>query len=145
MPSSTVYDHLRPTDSEVPKGVYRVVGTDDETVTLLRVGDADARRVNTGEVVTVARADLDGFERAANPDGNRSLGARLVGIPSHLYWSLRAFVRQLARNPLPAALALALVVAGMVGDSFVDAPNEAFGALIVVGALAVAFVGGGRL
>jgi hypothetical protein len=44
-----VYDHLRPTAPEragVNPGVYRVVGTDP--VTLLRVGDADGRRVTTG-------------------------------------------------------------------------------------------------
>jgi hypothetical protein len=36
-----VYDHVELQDSDHPDGVYRVVGTTDETVTLLQVADAD--------------------------------------------------------------------------------------------------------
>ncbi|WP_197428449.1 hypothetical protein [Halapricum sp. CBA1109] len=82
-----VSDHLRPTDADVPDGVYRVVGTTDG-VTLLRVGDADGRRVVTGEVRTVP--DATGFEAAENPAGNRSLGRTVAGVPQTLYWQLRA-------------------------------------------------------
>ena len=144
MPSPAVSDHLRPTDDGAPDGVYRVVGTDGESVTLLRVGDADERRVHTGEIVRVARGDLDGFEAAENPDKNRSLWVVLVVVVRDGYWSVRTFGQQLVRNPLPAALAMALVVAGSVGDSFVSAPAEAFAALIILGALALALVGSGR-
>lgn len=144
MPSPVVSDHLRPTDGTVPDGVYRVVGTDDASVTLLRVGDADARRVNTGEVHRVARDDLDGFERAENPDGNRAGGAMLVGAVEVLYWSVHAFGRQLLRKPLPTTAALALVVGGTLGDSFVSAPEPVFDGLLVLGALGLALVGSGR-
>ncbi|QIB72785.1 hypothetical protein G3I44_01970 [Halogeometricum borinquense] len=48
MTAPAVYDHYRADDAAVSDGVYRVVGTDDETVTLLRVADADGRRSNVG-------------------------------------------------------------------------------------------------
>jgi hypothetical protein len=69
-----VSDHYRASDGTagVDNGVYRVVGTADETVTLLRVGDADGRRVHTGEIETVEPDALTAFEPAENPDGNRS-------------------------------------------------------------------------
>jgi hypothetical protein len=145
MPDPAVYDHLRPTDGEVPDGIYRVVGTGEETVTLLRVGDADERRVNTGAVHRVARDDLDGFARAENPDGNRSGEAMLVGAVEVLYWSVHAFGRRLLRKPLPTTAALALVAAGALGDVFVSAPDPLFDVLLLVGALGLTLVGGGRL
>jgi len=79
-----VSDHLRPTgdgpvDRNLPPGVYRVVGTPEDGVTLLRVADADGRRVHTGEVHTVTLSDLDDFEPAENPDENRSLASSVVG------------------------------------------------------------------
>ena len=92
MPASdpAVYDHLRSTDPDDDDAVYRVVGTDAGSVTLLRVSDGDGRRANTGEVLTVSRGALDSFESAENPDGNRSLGARLASVFKAGYWSLRA-------------------------------------------------------
>ncbi|MCU4801834.1 hypothetical protein OB920_15755 [Halobacteria archaeon HArc-gm2] len=81
-----VSDHVRPSgdgpvdaDRSLPPGVYRVVGTPENAVTLLRVADADGRRVHTGEVHRVPRTDLDEFEVAANPDENRSLASSVVG------------------------------------------------------------------
>lgn len=139
------YDHLRPTDEEYRTGVYRVVGTDDESVTLLRVGDGDGRRVNTGELVTVSAAELDGFEPAANPDGNRPLAAALVSIPESLYWSLRAFVGQLLGNPLGTFAAIALLTLGNAGGRFVDLPDSVSTALVIAGAVLLALVGSGRL
>lgn len=143
MPPS-VHDHLRPTDGDVPDGVYRVVGTDEESVTLLRVGDADGTRVHTGEVRTVTREALDAFETAANPDGSRSVAAALLGVPAHLYWTLRAFARQLAASPLPAAVAIALVLAGAFGAGSLPLSETGLDALVVAGALGLALVGSGR-
>jgi len=65
MRSPAVYDHLSPTDADCPDGVYRVVGSSDGTVTLLRITDADGRRAHTGEVATVDADALDGFEPVA--------------------------------------------------------------------------------
>ncbi|WP_254523410.1 hypothetical protein [Natrinema caseinilyticum] len=73
MRSLSIRDHVRPIEADRPDGIYRVVGTSREAVTLLRVGDADGRRVSTGEIVTVSADDLEGFDRAENPDGNRPL------------------------------------------------------------------------
>ncbi|WP_246986311.1 hypothetical protein [Halorientalis marina] len=145
MPSVSVSDHLRPTDGDVPAGIYRVVGVGAESVTLLRVGDADGTRVHTGEVVTVTREDLDAFETAANPDGSRSVAAALVRGPEHLYWSVRAFAGQLAASPLLSAGTLAVVVAGAFGEGVLPLSEAGLDALVVAGALGLALVGSGRL
>ncbi|WP_340099232.1 hypothetical protein [Salinibaculum salinum] len=72
------YDHVRVgEDGPVPAGIYRVVGTGEETA-LLRVGTIDGRRVTTGEVVHVECAKVEQFETAENPDSGPSLGAVLA-------------------------------------------------------------------
>jgi len=90
MQDIAVYDHLRSTDPDDDDAVYRVVGTAPGRVTLLRVSDADGRRANTGEVVTVSRDALDSFEPADNPDGNRGPLTTLRSGVSAAYWALRA-------------------------------------------------------
>lgn len=143
--SPASYDHLRAADADHPEGVYRVVGTGGDRVTLLRVGDADGRRIHTGETVTVERAAFDGFEPAPNPDGNRPLGRALVSGLETAYWSVRAFGQQLRAHPVAAAVAGLLVVAGGLGESYLPLPEVAFGALLLAGGLLLAYVGGGRL
>lgn len=84
-----VGDHYRPTDGAVDPGVYRVVGTTDG-VALLRVGDADGRRVHTGEVHRVDTDTLDAaFEPASNPDAGFALASALRDALQGLYWSVR--------------------------------------------------------
>jgi len=136
------YDHYRPTDADHPDGIYRVVGTGDQ-VALLRVGDADGRRVHTGDLLTVD--DLAEFEPAANPDGSRSPVALVSGFVESTYWSLRTFVRTLAAHPLPTAVALALLLAGNVADTVFGLGGTVGGILIIVGGLALGYVGSGRL
>lgn len=140
-----MYEHYRPSASDCPDGVYRVVGNGDETVTLLRVANADGRRVNTGDVIAVNDAAFEAFVRADNPDGNRPHGEVLVSKLRMGYWSLLAFVRQLAARPLPAAVAAALVVTGAFGDQVLSAPDVVFGGLVLAGSLVLAVVGSGRL
>ncbi|MFB6224580.1 MAG: hypothetical protein ABEH86_13030 [Haloarcula sp.] len=90
--SVAVGEHVRPTgtdrDSSVPDGIYRVVGTTENSVTPLLVGDSTGRRIHTGDVVTVHCADLDTFESAENPDQSRSLGALIMSQLDGLRWSL---------------------------------------------------------
>ncbi len=74
-----VYDHVRPADADLPGGTYRVVGTADDRVTLLRVADADGRRANTGHLERVPREDLAGFESADDPDAGFAPVRNLVG------------------------------------------------------------------
>ncbi len=70
------YDHVRAADGPVPPGVYRVVGVGGGRVTLLRVTDADGRRVNSGAVERVDRETLArAFESAENPDAGFSLAS----------------------------------------------------------------------
>jgi len=143
------YGHLRPTadarEEGYEAGVYRVVGTEGGRVTLLRVGDSEGRRVTTGLVVTVPDEDLDGFEPAENPDGNRSPVATLASLPRTFYWSVVAFGQQLASRPAPAAAALALFLAGSFGDQFVTLPEPVSALLVLVGGIGLALVGSGRV
>ncbi len=141
MTAVSVYDHVRVAGSD-PDGIYRVVGVSGERVTLLRVADADGRRVHTGETVTV-RAGGDRFEPADNPDQNRSLAAALAAAPGTAYWSVRAFVGQLLANPVQTALALALLVAGVAGGPFLPVPDLLLGGLVFAGGLGLAYAGSG--
>jgi hypothetical protein len=109
MQDVAVYDHLCSTDPDDDDAIYRVVGTAPGSVTLLRVSDGDGRRANTGEVITVSRDALDSFEEAENPDGNRSVGARLASMFGAAYWSLRA------GGPL-LTLGVVLAVVGTLGN-----------------------------
>jgi hypothetical protein len=138
------YDHVRPTDANDADGVYRVVGVTEERVVLLRVGEADGRRVHTGDLRVVDRDGLDRFEPAANPDGNRPLGAAVASTVSTAHWSLRSFGRQLAARPEPTTLAAAVVLAGLLGGHVGALPDVVAGGLAVVGSLALAYVGSGR-
>lgn len=141
----TVYDHYRPTEADVPRGVYRVVGTDGASVTLLRVADADGDRVHTGEVLAVDRETVATFAPAENPDDSQSLWRALASQPELAYWSVRAFVRQLVARPVAAAVAVALLLAGTYGERLLSLPDVAASGLFVAGALALAAIGSGRL
>ncbi len=92
------YDHLRAPDSDdagatdsgdIPGGVYRVVGVREDGATLLRVADADGRRVVEGRVVQVPADDLAGFEPAENPDASPDVARRLSGMATGLVWSFK--------------------------------------------------------
>jgi hypothetical protein len=63
-----VYDHYRADGNALPEGVYRVVGIDEETVTLLALTDGSGRRTHSGRVLQVDRATLASLEPASNPD-----------------------------------------------------------------------------
>jgi hypothetical protein len=140
-----VYDHVRPATTDLPDGVYRVVGTADETVTLLRVGDESGRRVYTGEVSTVDRSVLLGAEPADNPDDGWAITPLLTGLPKSMYWSLRTFVLTLASHPIPAAVAFALLIVGSLEDPGIALPEPLSTALLFAGAFGLAYVGSGRL
>jgi len=113
------YDHLRAdADAPVPAGVYRVVGT-GEPLALLRVAE-DGRRVRSGAVVRVDRADLDAFAPADDPD--TGLG-KLRGLPATL-----------RTQPIPGGLAVAFVV----GGAWLAATGDGVdGAILALSGLAV--------
>lgn len=147
--SLAVFDHVRLSGDadavDATPAVYRVVGTDDESLTLLRVTDAEGRRANTGDLLHVEREHLSAFESAENPDDNRSFAAALAGQVDGLTWQLRVFGRSLAARPLPSAVALAVVTVGLVGDQFLAGPDWAFGLAVFAGSLAVAALGSNLL
>ncbi len=70
------YDHVRASpDGAIPAGVYRVVGTGGERVTLLRVADSRDRRVHSGAIERVDSETLAALDPAENPDAGLSLSA----------------------------------------------------------------------
>lgn len=144
MDDPSVFDHVRPGDTPYEDGIYRVVGTADGSVTLLRVGDADGRRLNTGTIVTVEAAELERFEPAENPDGNRGLGESLSAVPATLYWSVRGAVDGLIRRPVPAAVAVAVLLTGYGGGLVLDLPGAVSTLLVAAGGLGLALLASGR-
>jgi hypothetical protein len=140
-----VYDHLRSTDPDDDAGIYRVVGTHADSVTLLRVADGDGRRAHTGEVITVPTDALDAFEPAENPDGNRSLGGQLRSLGGSLYWSFRSAMAALADRPLLTALGLGLYVAGRFAGGRLPLPDLALSMVALAGIVVVAAVASGRV
>jgi hypothetical protein len=65
----------------VEPGVYRVVGTTEGKVTLLRVADEDGTRRHTGHVVQVSVTTLVAdFDPTENPDAGFSLRGALERI-----------------------------------------------------------------
>jgi len=93
---ATVGEHYRPTtgagrDGAYRDGVYRVVGASDR-VALLRVGDADGRRVHAGEVTHVDQSTLDAeFEATTDPDAGFSPVSGLRNALSGLYWNVAKY------------------------------------------------------
>lgn len=87
-----VGDHYRSARGRHAGSVYRVVGAGDE-VTLLRVADADGRRVHPGTLRSVQAATLESdFEPAEDPDAGVSPGAAVRNAAQGLYWSVRRFL-----------------------------------------------------
>jgi hypothetical protein len=144
MADIAVYDHLRPTTDGVPPGVYRVVGTASESVTLLRVADGDGRRAHTGDIHTVARRDLDAFELTENPDDSRSMDLAPGSLAKNAYWSLRTFLTTLAADPVPSAIALTLFAVGRFGGGIVPLPGTVLFGLSLAGLGAIVYIGTGH-
>lgn len=90
--SLEIRDHVEASGDEHVPGVYRVVGIDEESVTLLRVTDGDGTRRATGAVVTVERPLVD-FQSAPDPDAGidpvRWFRNQLQGA----VWELRSLTR----------------------------------------------------
>lgn len=145
MEAPCVYDHYAPGNSDHSDGVYRVVGVTEDGVTLLQVGDADGKRVHTGKIVTVSYSTFNSFAPVENPDENRPLGTTVASVPEMVYWSVRVFVQQLAAHPMMAALALVLIATGYLGGESLAFPDLALDLLILIGCLALAYIGTGRL
>lgn len=140
-----VSDVLVPTEADYPAGRYRVVGATEERVTLLVVGDAEGLRIHSGELLRVSRGDLTGFEATGPPIVRRTLGGRIAAALAMLYWSLRAFARQTARHPRATGAAVALLAAGFLADVGIPGSENQAAAVVLLGALALAYVGSGRL
>lgn len=140
-----LYDHHSPINSEYSAGVYRVVGVNEEGVTLLRVANSDGTRLHTGIIISVSECEFNGFAPAENPDGNRSIWDAAVSSGEMLYWSVRVFAQQLAQHRLKTGGALALLATGYFGEGVLPLPNPILTAMILVGSLGLAYIATGRL
>jgi hypothetical protein len=138
------YDHVRVDGRPAtPTGVYRVVGVDDDRVTLLQVGDDDGRRVHTGHVERVARSTVESFEPVDAPDATGSLAALSDSLEG-LVLTARLAPGRLAARPLQAGAGLLLLLVGWVGPSVLGAdPRLAFEAVEVLGVALLAAAAAG--
>lgn len=74
-----VYDHYRPRGDDAP--VFRVVGVDDEQVTLLHLTDDEGNREATGDLRYVDRDEFAAaFHPADNPDPRFETPDYLAGL-----------------------------------------------------------------
>jgi hypothetical protein len=142
MASPSVFDHVSSDETDHPDGIYRVVGTSDDGVTLLRVGDADGRRRNTGVLLTVGDDEFERFDAAGNPDGNRPAGVAVTSAAMAAYWSGRILIGRLADRPRSVVVAVALVSLGVVGNG-TSVPDPVVDILLIGGVLVLAYAGRG--
>ncbi|KTG11573.1 hypothetical protein AUR64_03490 [Haloprofundus marisrubri] len=140
-----MYAHYQSTAGNRSDGTYRVVGISDESVTLLRITDADGKRVHTGQTVTVARDSLGDYEVVDNPDETFSFEGTVSSAVEALYWTSRVFAAQLLTHRLLSSIAVALVLIGFLGDEAVPLPDFASSILVLIGTLTLVYIGNGRL
>ncbi|WP_254536084.1 hypothetical protein [Halomarina litorea] len=132
------FDHFRADEgAPVAPGIYRVVGADDERVTLLHVGDTAGGRVHTGRIERVPRTALDRLEAADSPDltGPR---AALAGGLEGLWLTARFAPRRAAKRPLQTVAGLVLYLGGLLGPSVATLPDPAFDLAQAAGVLLLA-------
>jgi hypothetical protein len=113
----------RPTDGDADAGIYRVVGTTGETVTLLKVGDAEDRRVHTGDIESVPRTTFDAaFTSAPSPDAASKLPRALAGVAVGFVVVAALSWGGVLTTPAPpdtlAAMGVLLYAAGRLADRF---------------------------
>lgn len=77
-------------DASVERGVYRVVGTPDDALVLLRVTDVDGRRAVTGEVVRVDSQAAGALDAASKP--RPTVASVLKNQLEGPYWILRSLL-----------------------------------------------------
>jgi hypothetical protein len=124
--------HLRSDGDPVPAGVYRVVGRNEASVTLLEVGDEAGSRVHTGRVERVARGALPELEPTDPP----ATGFDIAGVVDAVYFSVRAIPSNLAGRPGQVLLGVALVLAPVLGSGVVPGLSAGVAeAMELVGAL----------
>ncbi|PSP37641.1 hypothetical protein BRC71_11830 [Halobacteriales archaeon QH_7_65_31] len=142
---ASVGDHLATNHPEYRSGVYRVVGTDNQRLTLLLVGDSGGKRIHTGLVISVDRSTLDSFEPAEQPLPDRSVTETVLSGLSIGYWSLRANARQLRVRPIRTAAVAVLLAGGLLLDRLDLVPEIVASAAVVTGSVLVVLVATGRL
>ncbi|ERH00818.1 MAG: hypothetical protein J07HN6_02447 [Halonotius sp. J07HN6] len=142
---ASIYDHVEVRDSDHPDGVYRVVGTTADTVTLLHVADADGRRLHSGRTVSVSHSTYEELPSASNPDDGGSITDVLTSLPATGYWAVRGSARQLAASPVRTLLAVAAVVVGAVGPRALSVSPLVLDGLLLGGILGLVLIGEGRV
>ena len=142
---ASLYDHVEVPNSDHSAGIYRVVGTTDDTVTLLHVADADGRRIHPGRTVSVSHDTYQQLPTASNPDGGGSITDLLASLPATGYWAVRGSARQLSASPLRTLLAVAAVAVGALGPRALPVSPLVLDGLLLGGILALVVIGEGRV
>ena len=142
---ASVGDHLATDHPEYRSGIYRVVGTDSQQLTLLLVGDSGGNRIHAGLVISVDRSALASFEPAERPPPERSVTETVLSGLSIGYWSLRANARQLRARPIRTAAVAVLVGGGGLLDRLDLVPEIVASAAVVAGSVLFVLVATGRL
>ena len=136
-----IYDHVEFRNSDYPDGVYRVVGTTDDTVTLLHVAAADGRRIHTGRTVSVSHDTYAALPSASNPDESGSPLAVVRSLPTVAYWGIRAYGQQWASRPVPAAVAGSVAVVGVISPPGLPVSPLGWDILLGVGIAGLVAIG----
>jgi hypothetical protein len=141
-----LYDHFQVSSGDYPNGIYRVVGVGEDTVTLLKIGDEDGRRVHTGEIITLELDEVEKLDRVTDPEPNQRTSAVVKSVLETGYWSLRVFARELAKHPIPTVIAAVFVLLGYSGGGILPSfSSTVSGLLVILGSLGLAYIGSGRL
>jgi hypothetical protein len=146
MDQVSVYDHFQVRSGDYPTGTYRVVGVREETVTLLKIGDEEGRREHTGDIITLGLDEVEALDRIEEPELDQRTSAAIKSVLEMGYWSLRVFTRELAKHPIPTAIAAVLVLLGYFDGGILPSfSSTVSGLLIMLGSLSLAYIGSGRL
>ena len=103
------------TGPKYERAIYRVVGQEENQLTLLRVSNDQFMRRHTGEIIYISGSEVDQFTETVEPEkeNSRVVKTRARMIP----YEVLTILRRLKRNRLLSTLSFGLVIAGFVADS----------------------------
>jgi hypothetical protein len=146
MDQVSVYDHFQVSSGDYPNGTYRVVGVGEETITLLKIGDEDDRRVHTGKIIIIRSDEVEELDQVEGPELSKRTSAAVKSVLETGYWSSRVFARELAKHPTPTVIAAVFVLLGYFDVGILPSfSSTVSGLLIIIGSLGLAYIGSGRL
>lgn len=100
-------------NSNHESGIYRVVGTSNGIV-LLKIGDLDNNRVNTGHIIKITEQKLQRFDNTSIPDKNTR--QKILSEIDMLPYILSANYHRMKSNKLLNIVSLILLTSGILFD-----------------------------